>query len=217
MRRCSSTDLRIFDRSFRDEGFSCIAGVDEAGRGPLAGPVVAAAVVLPENVTLDGINDSKKLSSQKRERLFQEILNTSLSTGIGYVLPRDIDRTNILHASLRAMERAISCLTVLPDLVLIDGPYRLSIAFRQIGIPGGDAKSLSIAAASIVAKVFRDRLMSRYHMLYPDYGFDRHKGYPTKAHLEALASLGPSPIHRLSFQPCKECPPDRQAQKSLTF
>lgn len=218
MKRCNSSELKAFDRSFREEGFSCIAGVDEAGRGPLAGPVVAAAVVLPETIDLDGINDSKKLSPQRREKLFQDILNVSLSVGIGYVLPRDIDRTNILNASLIAMERAVSSLKMSPDLVLIDGPYKLSLGCRQIGIPGGDARSLSIAAASIIAKVFRDRLMCCYHRLYPDYGFDRHKGYPTRAHLEALAKLGPSPIHRLSFRRVLKVTPDGLSnQKCETY
>ncbi|MCX7822938.1 MAG: ribonuclease HII [Syntrophobacterales bacterium] len=206
MRRYSG-ELELFDRLFRNEGFNLIAGVDEAGRGPLAGPVVAAAVILPEGAIFDGARDSKKLSPEKRESLFQEILSLSLSVGVGYVLPWDIDKMNILKASLKAMEKAICALKICPDLVLIDGPYRLSLPYPQVGIPRGDTKSLSIAIASIVAKVFRDRLMCCYHRLYPDYGFDRHKGYPTKGHLEALANLGPSPIHRRSFRGVYTSPP----------
>jgi ribonuclease HII len=191
--------LADFDRSVRSEGFKRIAGVDEAGRGPLAGPVVAAAVVLPENITIKGINDSKKLSPARREELFQEILHLA-EVGIGYVCPDEIDTVNILNASLKAMERALRVLTPPPDIVLVDGPYKVKLDCCQRGIVGGDAKSLSIAAASIVAKVFRDRLMSFYHRIYPAYGFNQHKGYPTKYHIEALAKFGPSPIHRKSFK-----------------
>lgn len=201
MKRCK---LELFDRTFRKKGFRRIAGVDEAGRGPLAGPVVAAAVILPENIRLEGVNDSKKLSPQKREKLFQEILSVAESVGIGYVFPWDIDRMNILKASFKAMEQAVINLRVPPDLVLVDGPYKLSLTCAQIGIAGGDSKSFSIAVASIVAKVFRDRIMCCYHRIYPDYGFDGHKGYPTKAHLEALSKFGPSPIHRKSFRSLKE-------------
>lgn len=199
MKRCNP-ELNFFDNTFRENGFRRIAGVDEAGRGPLAGPVVAAAVILPEDIFIEGINDSKKISPVKRERVFQQILSIAESVGIGYAPPWDIDEMNILNASLKAMEKAVGSLEVVPDMVLIDGPYRLSISCAQRGIPGGDAKSLSIAAASIVAKVFRDRIMCCYHRLYPDYGFDHHKGYPTKAHLDALLRLGPSPIHRRSFR-----------------
>jgi len=193
------SDLIDFDRSVRAEGFKRIAGVDEVGRGPLAGPVVAAAVILPEHINIDGINDSKKLSPARREELFQEILRLA-EVGIGYVCPDEIDTVNILNASLNAMERALRMLTPPPDIVLVDGPYKIRLDCYQRGIVGGDSKSLSIAAASIVAKVFRDRLMSFYHRIYPAYGFDRHKGYPTKYHLEAIAKFGPSPIHRRSFK-----------------
>ncbi|MEJ5300259.1 MAG: ribonuclease HII [Thermodesulforhabdaceae bacterium] len=203
MKRCRalsriSETLADFDRIVRAEGFSRIAGVDEAGRGPLAGPVVAAAVILPENINLNGINDSKKLSPARREELFQEILYLA-EVSISYVSPEEIDSINILKASLKAMKLAIEGLTPSPDIALIDGPYEIEVDCCNRGIAGGDSKSLSIAAASIVAKVFRDRLMNFYHRLYPDYGFDQHKGYPTRYHLESLAKFGPSPIHRKSF------------------
>ncbi len=195
----SSIPLLEFDEHFRTQGFNLIVGVDEAGRGPLAGPVVAAAVIWERNIEVDQIGDSKKLTPSKREFLFREILARALAVGIGYVTPQEIDSTNILTASLKAMEIAIKNLKIKPDLVLIDGPYRLSLNIAQYGIPKGDAKSFAIGSASIVAKVFRDRLMNYYHRIYPLYGFNTNKGYPTTHHIRALMDFGPSPIHRKSF------------------
>lgn len=193
-------DALGFDREIRRRGFRLVAGVDEAGRGPLAGPVVAAAVILPDGMDFPGVTDSKKVPPHRREELAAVISRRAVSVGIGWADPDEIDRTNILRATLTAMVRAIHGLDIAPDFVLIDGPYRLPITIPHRGVIKGDARSLSIAAASIVAKVHRDRLMEAYHEQYPAYGFDRHKGYPTVQHLEALRRLGPCPIHRRSFQ-----------------
>jgi ribonuclease HII len=176
------------------------AGVDEAGRGPLAGPVVAAAVIFPRGCSLDGIKDSKKLSPKRREELFCEIKKSALTTAIAIIKPEIIDQINILRASLLAMEQAVEKLNTQPDYILIDGNYPIRIQIRQETIIKGDAKCCSIAAASILAKVTRDAIMGDYHLLYPQYNFKRHKGYPTKEHLEALSKFGPSPIHRKTFK-----------------
>ncbi|MEJ5348495.1 MAG: ribonuclease HII [Desulfosoma sp.] len=188
-----------FDQAIRRRGFRLLAGVDEAGRGPLAGPVVAAAVILPEGMNLSGVTDSKKVSPTRREELVEKIHQVAVSVGVGWVEAQEIDRINILQASLTAMVRAIQQLKVPPDLVLIDGPYSLPLSIPQRSVVKGDVRSLSIAAASIVAKVHRDHLMRTYHELYPLYGFARHKGYPTQEHLQALRRFGPCPIHRRSF------------------
>lgn len=188
-----------FDLKIRRRGFRLLAGVDEAGRGPLAGPVVAAAVILPEGKDLPGVVDSKKVPPARREELAETIRHAAVSVGVGWVDAEEIDRTNILRASLEAMVRAIRGLDVSPDFVLIDGPYALPLTIPHRGVVKGDARSLSIAAASIVAKVHRDQLMHTYHEQYPVYGFARHKGYPTPEHLEALRRFGPCPIHRRSF------------------
>ncbi len=188
-----------FDQAIRRRGFCLLAGVDEAGRGPLAGPVVAAAVILPEGIHLSGVTDSKKVPQARREALAEKIRQVAVSVGLGWAEAQEIDRINILQASLTAMVRAVQQLSVPPDLVLIDGPYSLPLSIPQRSVIKGDARSLSIAAASIVAKVHRDHLMRTYHELYPLYGFARHKGYPTQEHIQALRRFGPCPIHRRSF------------------
>ncbi|MDI6827354.1 MAG: ribonuclease HII, partial [Armatimonadota bacterium] len=172
------------------------AGVDESGRGPLAGPVVAAAVVLPFECDISGIYDSKQLSPADREVAYERILNLALAVEVGIVDPEEIDRLNILNATYQAMRIAISKLTIVPDIFLVDG-----YPIPQIGIVEGDCKSASIAAASIIAKVTRDRLMLDYDKLYPQYGFAKHKGYPTEEHLQNLAIYGPCEIHRKTFGP----------------
>lgn len=176
------------------------AGVDEAGRGPLAGPVVAAAVILPDDCEITGLDDSKKLSGTKKEKISAEIKNYSISYAIGIVEPKEIDRLNILRASLLAMEIAVKKLTTKPDYLLIDGNQRTSLLMLQQTIVKGDSKSCSIAAASILAKVTRDKLMEEYHLEYPEYNFKGHKGYPTKEHYEAIRIHGPCPIHRRTFR-----------------
>jgi ribonuclease HII len=178
--------------------------VDEAGRGPLAGPVFAAAVVLPEQFDLPGLDDSKKLSARVREELFPLIRRQALAVGIGVASPAEIDRHNILQATLLAMVRAIGRLGAKPDYLLIDGITPVPLPLPQKTIKKGDSLSLSIAAASILAKVARDRLMTIYDHRYPGYGFAGHKGYGSAAHLEAIAELGPSPIHRRSFRGVRE-------------
>ena len=177
-----------------------LAGVDEVGRGPLAGPVVAAACILPPHIRLQGIRDSKVLTPQARRKVFWNIIAHSL-VGVGVVSEQEIDRINILRASLLAMREAVLALSVTPDLLLIDGHLKIDLPIHQIPVIGGDAKITSISAASIVAKVTRDEMMTDYDVKYPHYGFRFHKGYPTEAHIAALEQFGPSPIHRLSFRP----------------
>jgi ribonuclease HII len=185
-------------------GYQLIAGIDEAGRAPLAGPVVAAAVVLPRGFTHAEINDSKQLTSLARDRLYPEIYAAAITVGIGIVDAVEIDRINILRASLRAMAIAAENLTPRPDFLLIDGPYPAPVDLPQKPIIDGDALSVSIAAASIVAKVTRDRLMAGYDVYYPVFGFGRHKGYPTKCHREAIRTHGCCPIHRRTFRGVRE-------------
>lgn len=175
------------------------AGVDEAGRGPLAGPVVAAAVILSEECQINGLNDSKKLSPQKREALFHQIKRLAIVTGVGIVESEEIDRINILRASLLAMEFAVTNLNPRPDYLLIDGNILTSLSIPQETVVRGDSRCCSIAAASIIAKVIRDSIMDDYHNIYPEYNFNKHKGYPTKEHLESLKKFGPCPIHRKTF------------------
>jgi ribonuclease HII len=184
-----------------------VAGVDEAGRGPLAGPVVAAAVVLPPGFHRPDIRDSKALSPKARERAFSLVTSHALSYAVGHSTPEEIDRINILKASLLAMRRAVEKLIPVPDFLYIDGNISISpaeggpwAAIRQEPIVSGDTRCVSVMAASIVAKVTRDRLMLEYDRVYPGYGFASHKGYPTRGHLAALALLGPSPIHRKTFR-----------------
>ncbi len=184
-------------------GAKYVAGVDEAGRGPLAGPVVAAAVILDFANIPDGLNDSKKLSESKRETLF-DIINSSALVGIGIAEPEEIDRINILHATMAAMQRAVTDLPQVPDAILIDGNRCPDFTIPVQAIVKGDAKSLSIAAASIIAKTVRDRLMKEADRRFPGYGHTGHKGYPTKAHREALLEIGASPIHRRSYGPVRD-------------
>jgi ribonuclease HII len=196
--------LLAFDRQEGPAiGGGWMAGVDEAGRGPLAGPVVAAAVILIRAETLAGINDSKKLSAQRREELYIKIARSSI-VGIGFADEKQIDELNIYEATRVAMKKAVLNLPHTPTSLLIDGPMRLDLEIKQKGIIHGDGKSASIAAASIVAKVFRDHWMRKLHELYPAYGFHRHKGYGTVEHMQALKEKGPSSVHRRSFAPVRE-------------
>ena len=197
-------DLWLFEKKAFQKGFSRIAGIDEAGRGPLAGPVVSAAVIIPISLQIPGISDSKKLTPKKRNYLYEKIYDLAVSVGIGIVDPFEIDRINILQAALLSMAMAVENLAPQPDFLLIDGIFLISSALPQEAIPKGDALSASIAAASIVAKVTRDRLMERYHQDYPQFGFSKHKGYPTKAHKEAIRKFGCCLIHRRSFKGVKE-------------
>ena len=192
-----------FERKYADKGYIC--GIDEAGRGPLAGPVVAGAVVLPKDCRILYVNDSKKLSEKKREMLYDVILNEAVSVGVGIVSPERIDEINILNATYEAMREAINNLTVKPDILLNDAVTIPGVDIEQVPIIKGDAKSLSIASASIIAKVTRDRLMYHYDELYPEYGFAKHKGYGTKLHTDVLKEIGPCPIHRKTFI-TKICP-----------
>ena len=194
-------DLWVFEKQAYASGYQAVAGVDEAGRGPLAGPVVSASVILrPGELGDSGITDSKKLRPGKREALYDLIYRQAVSVGIGIVDAGEIDRTDILKAALASMAAAVDNLYPCPDFLLIDGCFPISSAVSQQTIVGGDSRSISVAAASIVAKVTRDRLMMRYHLEYPDYGFDRHKGYPTRIHRTAIERFGICPIHRRSFR-----------------
>jgi len=199
-----SLDLWTYEKKAFDKGYSAVAGIDEAGRGPLAGPVISAAVVLPLSFTAPGITDSKKLTPKKRDLLFEIIYKQAVSIGIGIIDPVEIDRINILQASLLSMSIAVKNLNPSPDHLLIDGIFKIPSTLPQKPITKGDSLSISIAAASIVAKVTRDRLMVRYDEDYPMFGFCRHKGYPTKAHKQAVKEFGPCPIHRHSFRGVKE-------------
>lgn len=189
--------LMRYEREHENEGL--IAGVDEAGRGPLAGPVVAAAVILYPGAEILGINDSKKLSEKKREELYPEIMRRAMAVGVGLVSAGRIDKINILQATYEAMRKAVRQLCFSPDVLLVDAVTIPELSVKQVPIIKGDAKSLSIGAASIVAKVTRDRLMREMALIYPEYGFEAHKGYGTAAHIAALKEYGPCPIHRRSF------------------
>lgn len=197
-------DTLTFETFAYNSGFTCVAGIDEAGRGPLAGPVTAAAVILPAGLSISGVDDSKKLTPQKREKLFETITEQALSVGIGIVHPAEIDRINILQATRHAMLVAVQHLSPQADYLLIDGISTIDSAIPQKTIKKGDSLSLSIAAASIIAKVTRDRYMVEMDSKYPGYGFAAHKGYGSATHLEAIKRLGPSPIHRLTFGGVKE-------------
>jgi ribonuclease HII len=177
-----------------------VAGIDEAGRGPLAGPVVAAAVVFPPEVWIQGVDDSKALTAARRERLFGIIMECSEDVGIGIVTHEEIDALNIYRATMKAMHDAVARLRLPPGHLLVDGPRFSHPLIPSTAVVGGDARCFSIAAASIVAKVTRDRLMAEYGRIYPEYGFARHKGYGTAAHMEAIREFGPCPIHRSSFR-----------------
>ena len=192
-------DLWEMERDLHAEGVGLICGVDEAGRGPLAGPVCAAAVILPPEAVLPGLNDSKKLSEKKREQLFPEIQRLALAWSVAFASVEEIEERNNLGATMLAMNRAISGLSLKPELALIDGNRNQEIQVPSRCVVHGDARCASIAAASILAKVSRDRLMVELAREYPQYGFDRHKGYGTKAHYAALREYGPCPAHRPSF------------------
>ena len=187
------------ENEYREKGFNIICGVDEAGRGPLAGPVYAAAVILPSDCVIEGLNDSKKLTEKKREALFDEIKEKALAYGIASADEKEIDEINILNATFLAMKRAIASLSVRPDLALIDGNQKPHTDIEEVTVIKGDAKSMSIAAASVLAKVSRDRFMLEMAEKYPQYEFARHKGYGTKLHYEKIAQYGVCDIHRLTF------------------
>lgn len=189
--------MRAYEKQFGDQVLVC--GIDEAGRGPLAGPVVAGAVILPRSCEILYLNDSKKLSEKRRDELFDEIREKAVSFGVGIVSPERIDEINILQATYEAMRQAVSQLTPAPEVLLNDAVTIPGISIRQIPIVKGDAKSVSIAAASILAKVTRDRMMVEYDTIFPQYGFAKHKGYGTAVHIAALKACGPCPIHRRSF------------------
>lgn len=193
-----------YERELWKEGLSLIAGVDEAGRGPLAGPVVAAAVILPKDTFLPGLDDSKKLSPRKREKIFSEIWKEAEAVGVGVVDEVIIDRINILQATYLAMRQAVTELKVSPDCLLVDGMTIPNQDTLQLAIVKGDSLSISVAAASIVAKVTRDRIMVEQDKHFPQYGFAKHKGYGTKGHLRALDEYGVCSLHRRSFSPVKE-------------
>jgi ribonuclease HII len=188
------------ERSYWRRGLEHVAGIDEAGRGPLAGPVVAAAVLFPHEVWIQGVNDSKRISPRRREELYETITACALSVGVGIVSHAVIDEINIYQATMRAMGEAVAKLAPFPTHLLIDGPRYHNKPVPHTAIVGGDARCFTIAAASIVAKVTRDRLMQEYHREFPQYGFDRHKGYGTPEHLRALRKYGPCEIHRRSFR-----------------
>lgn len=193
------TELWDYENEIYDSGVSLICGVDEAGRGPLAGPVCAAAVILPRNIEIPGLNDSKKLSEKKRESLFELIKEKALSYGIAFATVEEIEELNILNATYLAMNRAIEKLDRVPELALIDGNRNTGINIESRCVIKGDARCADIAAASILAKVSRDRLMYEEAKKYPEYHFEKHKGYGTKLHYEAIREFGPCPIHRKSF------------------
>lgn len=188
-----------YEHNCHDNGYRAVAGVDEAGRGPLAGPVYAAAVILPKDVIIKGINDSKKLSEKKREELFEEITEKAIAYNICSVDEKRIDEINILNATYEAMNGAVNGLSTAPDFVLIDGNRIGGMETPHETVVKGDSKSISIAAASILAKVSRDRFICQMAEKYPEYGFEKHKGYGTKAHNEAILKYGPCPIHRRTF------------------
>ena len=193
-------EMNSFELAYQQSGYKQIAGIDEAGRGALAGPVIAAAVILPIDCTLDGLNDSKQLSPKQRDQLCEDIRRVAVSIGVGSVDNQEIDRLNILNASLLAMQKAVEKLTPQPDCLLVDGIYLPQVDIPGEAIPKGDSRSYSIAAASIIAKTTRDRFMIKLHHAYPNYGFLKHKGYPTSQHRRAIAQFGACDIHRRTFK-----------------
>jgi ribonuclease HII len=197
-------DLWAYEKKVEEKGFSFIAGVDEAGRGPLAGPVVSAAVILPSGFHAPGLNDSKQLTPKERENFYEKISAGAVAIGIGIVDVDEIDHINILQAALLSMAIAVKNLRTPPDFLLIDGNFIIKTKYPQQAIIKGDTLSTSIAAASVMAKVTRDRIMTKYHSIYPVYGFNRHKGYPTLEHREAIKAHGCCAIHRKTFKGVKE-------------
>ncbi|MDE0084487.1 MAG: ribonuclease HII [Candidatus Poribacteria bacterium] len=192
--------MDAFERACRQKGYKRIAGIDEAGRGALAGPVVAAAVILPVNCKIEGLKDSKQLTAKQRSLLANEIQSVAVSVGVGSIDNRLIEELNILQAALRAMAEAVEQLAPKPDYLLVDGSKLPKTNIPGQAIPKGDNLSLSIAAASVIAKTTRDRLMIEFHQTYPNYGFEQHKGYPTAQHRQAIAQFGASAIHRNTFK-----------------
>ena len=193
-------NLKQIEKSFHEKGIKYIAGIDEAGRGPLAGPVVVASVIMPEDSMIEGVNDSKKVSEKKRENLYDIILEEAISYGIGIIYQDEIDEINILQATKKGLTEAVGQMKIKPDLIMVDaltGIDTLGIPYQSI--IKGDAKCYSISAASIIAKVTRDRIMREWDTIYPEYGFASHKGYGTAKHIAALKEYGPCPIHRRSF------------------
>lgn len=193
-------ELKEIDKSYFKEGYNYICGIDEAGRGPLAGPVVVAAVIMPKDSMIEGVNDSKKVSEKKREKLYELIIEEAISYSVGIVDQNEIDRINILNATKAGLTEAVRTLKVKPELILVDALTNIDTC----GVPyqsiiKGDAKSYSIAGASIIAKVTRDRIMREWDKVYPQYGFEKHKGYGTAAHISAIKENGLCPLHRLSF------------------
>jgi ribonuclease HII len=193
-------DIYQHDKAFRETGFKFIAGIDEAGRGPLAGPVVASAVILPADLRIAGLRDSKKVPEKERSSLFWNILLSSLDIGVGIVEHDEIDRINILQATRLAMTKAVADLCITPDALIIDAVALPSVSIKQFSIIKADSKSAAVAAASLIAKHTRDMIMLRYHSLYPEYNFNRHKGYGTEEHLRLLNLHGPCSIHRKSYR-----------------
>jgi ribonuclease HII len=191
--------IKDFDNSFLTKRIKLVAGVDEVGRGPLAGPVVAAAVIFPPDIIIEGINDSKQLSEKERETLIPDILKKSISCSVSVISHSKIDEINILQASLLAMSISVSRLKIVPDLVLVDGNKKFEFMRPVLPIVKGDSKSFSIAAASIIAKVARDRVMKRLDIKFPQYSWNKNKGYPTREHIKAVKLYGPSPLHRKTF------------------
>ncbi len=191
--------MRRYEHQCEEQGYTLICGIDEAGRGPLAGPVVAAAVILPKDCEILGLNDSKQLSARKRDQLYDEIRDKAIAVGVGSSGPHRIDEINVLNADYEAMCEAIGTLRVMPQILLNDAVKIPQVLIPQIPIVHGDAQSMSIAAASVIAKVTRDRLMLEYDAVYPEYGFAKHKGYGTAEHYAALRKYGPCPIHRKTF------------------
>ena len=189
--------MKHYEQTYKDYAYIC--GIDEVGRGPFAGPVIAAAVILPKDCDILYLNDSKKLSEKKRDEIYDIILKNAISYGIGSIPPNKIDEINILQATFSAMRQAINNMKIKPDILFIDALTIPDISILQVPIVKGDSKSISIAAASILAKVTRDRMMIAYDKIFPGYGFAENKGYGTKDHIAALKRLGPSPIHRMSF------------------
>lgn len=201
----SDSLLLNIEQTLIDKGYQHICGVDEVGRGPLAGPVVAAAVIIPKGIIIEGIDDSKKLTAAKRDELFEEIIHSEIPCAVGIIDHEEIDRMNILKASLVAMRKAVTELKTKPDIVLVDGDYPIpNISYPQLSIVNGDATCKAIAAASIVAKVTRDRIMDKFEQMYPEFTFSQHKGYSTPSHLKELKLHGPCDIHRKSFRPVAE-------------
>ncbi len=204
-------DLLEYEKELYKKGLNFIAGIDEVGRGPLCGPVVECACILPINYQLDGLNDSKKISEKKREELYEILIKDALSYGIGIISPKRIDEINILEATKEAMKEAVNNLDIKPEHLLIDA-VKLDIDINSTSIIKGDAKSASIAAASIIAKVTRDRMMIELSEMYPEYGFEKHKGYGTKAHIEAVKKFGVKDFYRFTFAPISDLIKDSEEE-----